>query len=137
MVDYMTKFPQRCVITGHPNRLDMGDVLDLGVDAVDLHGRLYVSPDGAALIARHFGYILADSVVDDLAEAQREIERLQQIVDAIPALTEGYLDGLGTLSRDFVAGLLGVGSPRGDDLGDAEGDDGEPADQGEPAPDAG
>lgn len=117
-VDYMTVYPQQCVVSGYPNERNQKQALDLGFDIPE-YGRAYVSDLGMAWLARQFGYVHQDAVDVQLAELAEEndhlkirVKELEASVSRIPQTVEGILDGLKSLSISAVNDLLGVaGSP--------------------------
>ena len=114
LVEIMTLFPQRCIVTGYPNQKGQDRALDLGFDIVD-YGHAYVSALGMEWLARQFGFVSnAEAETDvaklreELAAAKIRISELEQSVARIPESVEGILDGLKQLSLNAVNDLLGI-----------------------------
>lgn len=118
LVEMMTLFPQRCIITNYPNERNQKPALDLGFD-IEGFGHAYVSNLGMEWLARQFGFITEDDANTQLAELASEndqlkirIKELEASVARIPETVEGILDGLKSLSVGAVNDLLGiVGEP--------------------------
>ena len=115
-VDFMTVYPQQCVVSGYPNERNQKQALDLGFDIPE-YGRAYVSDLGMAWLARQFGYVHQDAVDVQLAELASEndhlkirVKELEASVARIPETVEGILDGLKSLSVSAVNDLLGITS---------------------------
>ena len=132
LVEMMTLFPQRCIITGYPNQRGQDKALDLGFDIAE-YGHAYVSALGMEWLARQFGFVSGEEAEGDmgklkeeLAAAKIRISELEQSVGRIPESVEGILDGLKQLSINAVNDLLGIASPG------INGDDDIPAVEGEP-----
>jgi hypothetical protein len=114
LVEMMTLFPQRCIVTGYPNQKGQDPALDLGFD-IDQYGHAYVSALGMEWLARQFGFVSnteAETDVtklrEELASAKTRISELEQSVARIPESVEGILDGLKQLSLNAVNDLLGI-----------------------------
>lgn len=123
LVEMMTLFPQRCVVTGYPNQRGQDMALDLGFD-IDGYGHAYVSALGMEWLARQFGFVASSEAAEDMSKLKEElaaakirISELEQSVARIPESVEGILDGLKQLSVNAVNDLLGIASPgiNGDD----------------------
>lgn len=118
LVEMMTLFPQRCIITNYPNERHQKPALDLGFD-IEGFGHAYVSHLGMEWLARQFGFITEDESNVKLAELAAEndklhirVKELEASVSRIPETVEGILDGLKSLSVGAVNDLLGiVGEP--------------------------
>lgn len=114
LVEMMTLFPQRCIITNYPNERHQKPALDLGFD-IEGFGHAYVSQLGMEWLARQFGFITEDDANTQLAELASEndqlkirIKELEASVARIPETVEGILDGLKSLSVGAVNDLLGI-----------------------------
>lgn len=114
LVQMMTLYPQRCVITNYPNDRDQLPALDLGAE-IDGYGHLYVSRLGMEWMSRQFGFVTEDSANTSLAEAHAEndqlkirVKELEASVARIPETIEGILNGLKSLSVGAVNDLLGI-----------------------------
>lgn len=136
-VDFMTVYPQQCIVSGYPNERNQKQALDLGFDIPE-YGRAYVSDLGMAWLARQFGYVHQDAVDVQLAELASEndhlkirVKELEASVARIPETVEGILDGLKSLSISAVNDLLGIaGQPSvlpAEDAEDGVGSDSAPA----------
>jgi hypothetical protein len=127
LVEMMTLYPQRCIITNYPNERGQKPALDLGFD-IEGFGHAYVSNLGMEWLSRQFGFISEDDVNTRLAEMAAEndqlkirIKELEASVSRIPEAVEGILDGLKSLSVSAVNDLLGiVGDSSVSDAEDAE-----------------
>lgn len=131
LVDYMTLYPQACVVTGYPNQKGQDNALDLGFD-IDNYGHAYVSALGMEWMAEQFGYVKISQATDNLASLKEELaharERIAELelsVARIPESVEGLLDGLKQLSVNAVNDLLGIAGTS------VDGDDSIPAPEGE------
>jgi hypothetical protein len=128
-VDFMTIYPQQCIVSGYPNERNQKQALDLGFDIPE-YGRAYVSDLGMAWLSRQFGYVHQDAVDVQLAELAEENDRLkirvkelEASVSRIPETVEGILDGLKSLSISAVNDLLNItGSPAVDSTESAQDD---------------
>lgn len=136
LVEMMTLFPQRCIVTGYPNQRGQAKALDLGFDIAD-YGHAYVSALGMEWLARQFGFVSGEEAEGDMGQLKQElaaakirISELEQSVARIPESVEGILDGLKQLSINAVNDLLGIASPS------VDGDDSVPAPEGGPEDDA-
>jgi hypothetical protein len=126
-VDYMTTFPQTCVISGYPNERGQKPALDLGFDIAE-YGRVYVSDLGMGWLARQFDYVPRVDVDVMVAEMAAEndqlkirVKELEASVARIPETVEGILDGLKSLSVSAVNDLLSItGNPSVPDAEDAK-----------------
>lgn len=132
LVDYMTLYPQTCIVTGYPNQKNQKQALDLGFDIPD-YGHAYVSELGMAWLSRQFGYVSGEEAGGDveklkkeLAEARERISELELSISRIPETIEGLLNGLKQLSVNTVNDLLGIAGTS------LDGDDNLPASEGEP-----
>lgn len=127
LVEMMTLYPQRCIITNYPNERGQAPCLDLGFD-IEGFGHAYVSQLGMEWLSRQFGFISEDDSNTKLAELASEndqlkirIKELEASVSRIPETVEGILDGLKSLSVGAVNDLLGiVGDPGLPDAENAE-----------------
>ncbi len=113
-VDFMTIYPQQCIVSGYPNERNQKQALDLGFDIPE-YGRAYVSDLGMAWLSRQFGYVHQDAVDVQLAELAAEndhlkirVKELEASVARIPETVEGLLDGLKSLSISAVNDLLSL-----------------------------
>jgi hypothetical protein len=129
LVEMMTLYPQRCIITNYPNERTQQPALDLGFD-IEGFGHAYVSHLGMEWLSRQFGFISEDDANTKLAEMAAEndqlkirIKELEASVARIPEAVEGILDGLKSLSVSAVNDLLGI-------VGDSSVSDAENAEDG-------
>jgi len=114
LVDVMTKYPQRCIITNYPNSNGQAPALDMGQDLPN-YGRIYISDVGMKWLAERFQYVHksdmgveVDKLKTELLEAHDKIATLESALNKIPEIIEGMANGLKQLSLDTMRELLSV-----------------------------
>lgn len=125
LVDYMTKFPQRCVISGAPNSRNQAPVIDTGI-TIPEYGRVYIKPEALRKLGTLIGMVSKSELVNENADLRAQLSAAQSIIDTIPSVMEGLTNGISQLAVDAIDRLAGVSGGSG--AGAGVGSDPESAD---------